>query len=36
MNDPREQAAYSIPEAASYLEMPAATLRSWILSPLIR
>ena len=31
MNDPREQAAYSIPEAASYLEMPPATLRSWVL-----
>lgn len=31
MNDPREQPAYSIAEAASYLDMPAATLRSWVL-----
>lgn len=31
MTDPREQPAYSIAEAASYLDMPAATLRSWVL-----
>jgi uncharacterized protein (DUF433 family) len=31
MTDPREQPAYSISEAASYLDMPTATLRSWVL-----
>lgn len=31
MTDPREQPAYSIAEAASYLDMPTATLRSWVL-----
>ena len=31
MTDPREQSAYSVSEAASYLEMPTATLRSWVL-----
>lgn len=31
MTDPREQPAYSITEAASYLDMPVATLRSWVL-----
>jgi len=31
MIDPRQQPAYSIAEAASYLGMPAATLRSWVL-----
>lgn len=31
MNDLREQPAYSISEAASYLDMPVATLRSWVL-----
>lgn len=31
MTDPREQPAYSICEAASYVEMPVATLRSWVL-----
>lgn len=29
--DPRELPAYGIPEAAHYLQMPAATLRSWTL-----
>jgi len=28
--DPRELPAYSIPEAARYLRMPEATLRSWV------
>jgi hypothetical protein len=27
--DPREMPAYSIPEAAHYLQMPPSTLRSW-------
>ena len=31
MTDPREQPAYSVNEAASYLGMPEATLRSWVL-----
>ena len=31
MTDPREQPAYSVSEAASYLGMPVATLRSWVL-----
>lgn len=31
MADPREQPAYSVSEAASYLGMPVATLRSWVL-----
>lgn len=31
MTDPREQPAYSVNEAASYLGMPVATLRSWVL-----
>jgi len=30
-NDPREMPAYSIPEAAHYLTIPPATLRSWVL-----
>jgi uncharacterized protein (DUF433 family) len=29
-NDPREMAAYSIGEAAHYLRIPVATLRSWV------
>lgn len=29
--DPRELPAYGIPEAAHYLRIPAATLRSWVL-----
>jgi len=28
--DPREMPAYSIPEAAHYLQMPPSTLRSWV------
>ena len=28
--DPRDLAAYGIPEAAHYLQIPAATLRSWV------
>lgn len=31
MTDPRQHPAYSIAEAASYLDMPTATLRSWVL-----
>ncbi len=30
-DDPREMPAYSIPLAALYLQLPAATLRSWVL-----
>lgn len=30
-HDPRELAAYGIPEAAHYLRMPEATLRSWVI-----
>ena len=29
-HDPREMPAYSIPEAAHYLQIPPSTLRSWI------
>jgi hypothetical protein len=29
-NEPREMAAYSIGEAAHYLRIPVATLRSWV------
>ena len=28
--DPRELPAYSIPEAAHYLRLPVATLRTWV------
>jgi len=28
--DPREMPAYSIPEAAHYLQMPSSTLRGWV------
>lgn len=30
MNDPRDTAAYTITEAARYLRIPAATLRTWV------
>lgn len=31
VSDPRDVPAYTIPEAAHYLSMPAATLRNWVL-----
>lgn len=33
MNDPRDIAAYTIPEAARYLRIPAPTLRTWVVYP---
>lgn len=31
IKEPRQVLAYSVPEAAHYLQLPAATLRSWVL-----
>lgn len=33
MNDPRDIAAYTIPEAARYLRIPGPTLRTWVVYP---